>query len=284
MGKMGHKRTKVRSEEAGAKASMLLREKHKAGLAAREELAVEDPYEVEEIKALEAGGPPSLKDKLAHESDVLKSEWALFGGELGPQVWLETVKGYTEKQARRFIDFEGESAWLDKRQSVQNAILEKMAKRNIDQIVENNEYFTKGAQLGLAKVMDSLAKNPIKKINPTTGKWESGLSMKDMAEAASALDKFHAVYLKAMGIHPKENVGISQVINQIKMIQVSSGGHTTTATASMTETTAADGTKVITEGVAPDPRLERLSYDEMFMVIEKIREAGFVKDDEEEHD
>jgi hypothetical protein len=260
----------LKEASAGRRASSLLREKTKAGLKHREEVEIKDPFTE---AGFSAGGPAALKDKLSHDASILKSEWSLFGGELAPETWLEQNKGYTQRQSKMLIDFEGLGSWLEERTKVQNAILEKMAKRNIDQIVESNEYFVKGAKLGLVKTMDSLAKNPIRTINALTGRWESGLSMKDLSDGANALEKYHAVYLKAMGVHPKENVGITQIVNQLKVVHHHATGPSTGTTVEATSTTV--------EGV-PDPRLESLTYDEMFQVIEKIRESGLVKDPEPE--
>lgn len=208
----------------------------------------------------------SLRDPFSEKADLLKTEWAFYGGEIMPEIWLESVKGYNIHQAKKILDFEGSESWAKKRLQFQNQALENFTMRTVDTLVEFQDYISKGAKLTLMRAMEML-QSPVKKIDPTTGKWSPGLSSMDIRNCGETLDKAHQTMMRALGIHPKEEIGVKIVYEQLKTIQINQMKESTAGGTTFTE----DGAEVISTPT-DDPRLQTLSNEEMWAMIEILRE------------
>lgn len=210
----------------------------------------------------------SLRDPFAEKCDLLKTEWGFYGGELEPEVWLEGIKGYSKIQSKKIVSFEGYDAWVSKRIYFQNQALEKFTQRSVDIFAEFQDFCAKGAKLSLVRAMESL-QNPVKKIDSTTGKWTPGLSTMDIKNCADAINQTQTVMMRAMGIHPKEEVGVKIIYEQLKTIQVS---QMRDSTAGATSTTFDEDGKEVMVSTSDDPRLMTMTNEEMWAMIEILRE------------
>ena len=206
-----------------------------------------------------------LRDPFSEKADLLKTEWAFYGGELEPEVWLEAVKGYSTAQAKRIIEFEGYSGWKEKRLQFKNQALENFTARSVDTLVEFQDYIRKGAKLNLVRAMEMLS-TPVKRIDPTTGKWLPGLTSMDLKNCMNTINEAHGTVLRAMGIHPKEEIGIKVIFDQLKTIQVN---QLKEGTAGGAKTFDETGTEVVTP--TDDPRMQTMTNEEMWAMIEVLR-------------
>jgi hypothetical protein len=209
----------------------------------------------------------SLRDPFAEKADLLKTEWAFYGGELEPEIWLETVKGYDRRQSKKIMEFEGYSAWKDKRLKFQNQALENFAMRSVDTLVEFQDYIGKGAKLTLVRAMEML-QTPVKKIDPSTGKWTAGLTSMDIKNIGETLDKAQTTMMRALGIHPKEEIGVKIVYEQLKTIQLNQMKDATAGSKTYDE----EGKEIASSSPTDDPRLSTLTNEEMWAMIEILRE------------
>lgn len=207
-----------------------------------------------------------LRDPFSEKADLLKTEWAFYGGELEPENWLETVKGYSKFQSKRIVEFEGYSAWKDKRLQFQNQALSNFAQRSVDTLVEFQDYVTKGAKLNLVRAMEML-QTPVKKIDPSTGKWMPGLTSMDLKNCGNVINEAQTTVMRAMGIHPKEEIGVKIIYEQLKTIQVN---QMKDGTAGGAKTFDESGTEV--ETPTDDPRMTTMTNEEVWAMIEILRE------------
>lgn len=217
------------------------------------EIVLSDPYE------------DSLRDPYSEKCDLLKTEWAFYGGELEPEMWLEMTKGYNRKMAKKIVAFEGYDAWREKRLSFQNMALERFTMRSVDTLVEFQDYVSKGAKLTLVRAMEML-QTPVRKIDPTTKKWMNGLNSHDLKNCAETIDKSQTIIMRALGVHPKEEIGIKVIYEQLKTIQVNQMKDGTAGSVIDEET----GEKISTP--VDDPRMATLTHEEMWAMIEMLRE------------
>jgi hypothetical protein len=207
----------------------------------------------------------SLRDVYAEKCDLLKTEWAFYGGELEPEMWLEMSKGYDRRMAKKIVSFEGYEAWREKRLSFQNMALERFTMRSVDTLVEFQDYVSKGAKLTLVRAMEML-QTPVRKIDPTTKKWMTGLTSMDLKNCAETIDKSQTIIMRALGVHPKEEIGIKVIYEQLKTIQVNQ------AKDGKAGSTIDEETGELIPSPTEDPRMETMTHEDVWAMVEALRE------------
>lgn len=174
---------------------------------------------------VELGG----KDKIAHDSQILRLEWAIKYPTLTPAEFLLDIKGYSHQQTSKIIETTGGmSEWLLEKNNVLDKMTESVVKRHIDIIAEVQETHIKASKVGLAKAIEFLAKLSIEPARDADGKmimdgkgkpvWKGYRSI-DLVNIMNSIEKAQVIYRRAMGLGNDEG-GMAQILEKIGQLNV----------------------------------------------------------------
>lgn len=220
---------------------------------------------------IETGGT----DKFAHDTNILKLEWAIKYPLMDVTNFLVKIKGYSVSQADRLIgEVGGISEWQAERGRVLDKLTESVVKRHIDQIAEVQETHVKASKVGLAKAIEMLSKLSIEPakdkeghlIKDDKGKivWRGFRSI-DLLNIMGSIEKAQAIYRKAMGL-PNDEGGLAQLMEKVSQLNVQNNYYGT-------------GTPDATPKSELDKKVEEtLSYDDLVEFIEYRREQKIVRE------
>lgn len=168
-------------------------------------------------------------DKIAHDSQLLRLEWAIKYPQLSPFEFLTEIKSYSAAQATRIITATGTLAdWNQEKATVLDKMTESVVKRHIDIIAEVQETHVKASKVGLAKAIEFLSKLSIEPAKDADGKiivdgkgkpvWKGFRSI-DLLNIMSSIEKAQAIYRKAMGL-PNDESGMAQILEKVSQLNI----------------------------------------------------------------
>lgn len=210
-------------------------------------------------------------DKLAHDTGILKVEWAVKHPHISAIEFLTEVKGYGLTQAKYIMEETGGvGEWEKERNVILDRMTETVVKRHIDLMAEVTETHVKASKVGLAKAIEYLSKLSIEPARDKEGKvimdgkgkpvWKGYRSI-DLLNIMASIEKAQAIYRKSMGL-PNDESGMKQILEKVQQInQVNvQQNHL-----HIHEAPAAPKTEL-------DKKAEQLSYDDLLEFIEFRRE------------
>ena len=205
-------------------------------------------------------------DKLAHDINLLKIEWAIKFPLLTPRLFLLEKKGYSIKQADTILGTSGGAGeWRVERVKILDKMTETTVMRHIDVMAEVQETHIKASKVGLAKAVEMLAKFSIEPAKDKKGKMIMdgngkpvfrGFRSIDLLNVMSAIEKSQAIYRKAMGL-PNDEGGMAQLLERVQV---------------NTQINIHPTEEVPKEKTDKEKAVDELSYDDIMEFIEFRRE------------
>lgn len=169
------------------------------------------------------------KERLTHDAEILRLEWAIKYSNMPPYRWLQEVKDYSEGQAQAIVNHGGGlEEWQREKERVLDRMTESVVKRHIDQMAEVQETHVKSSKLGLARAVQMLTEGGRHLVSPKTGLKklsEDGrpivmpLTPKELLTCMGTIEKAQTIYRRAMGL-PNDEGGLAQIIDKIQASNV----------------------------------------------------------------
>jgi hypothetical protein len=168
-------------------------------------------------------------DKIAHDAQILRLEWAIKYPTMSPREFLQDVKGYSFSQIRLILEKTGTAEeWNREKNAVLDRMTESVVKRHIDIIAEVQETHIKASKVGLAKAIEFLSKLSVEPAKDSDGRmimdgngrpvWKGYRSI-DLMNIMSSIEKAQVIYRRAMGLGNDEG-GMAQILEKIGQLNV----------------------------------------------------------------
>ena len=227
------------------------------------------------IVAEDVGG----KEKWAHDTSLLKIEWAIKFPLLTPRIFLIEKKGYSSSQADTIIGTSGGAIeWQSERGKILDKMTETTVMRHIDQMAEVQETHVKASKVGLAKAIEMLSRLSVDPAKDKDGKiikdgdgkivWKGFRSI-DLLNVMSAIEKAQQIYRRSMGL-PNDEGGMAQILEKVALIQ------------NNTQIIVHEGDRPVVEKSEKEKAIDELSYDDIMEFVEFRREQKKAQAEEPE--
>lgn len=166
------------------------------------------------------------RERFTHDSEILRSEWAIKYPNTPPYRWLQDLKGYNENQAQTIVAYAGGiEEWHKERERLLDKMTESVVKRHIDQLAEVQETHIRSSKLGLARAVQMLTEGGRTRVDMETGLKKCGtdgkpivipLSPGELVGCMVAIEKAQMIYRRSMGL-PNEEAGLAQILDKIQV-------------------------------------------------------------------
>lgn len=167
-------------------------------------------------------------DKIAHDAQILRLEWAIKYPTMSPREFLQDIKGYSFSQIRTILESTGTAEeWTREKNNVLDKMTESVVKRHIDIIAEVQETHIKASKVGLAKAIEFLSKLSVEPAKDSDGRvimdgngrpvWKGYRSI-DLMNIMGSIEKAQQIYRRAMGLGNDE--GMAQILEKIGQLNV----------------------------------------------------------------
>lgn len=206
-------------------------------------------------------------EKLRHDIEILKIEWAIKHPAMKPGVWLTDIKGYSGDQKKMIFDYAPEKEWYSEKAKVLDKITESTVKRHIDLIAEVQEQHVTASKLGLARAIEMLSNNGLKVRRKDGKEYMMPLRSIDLLNAMTSIEKAQNIYRKAMGL-PNDEGGLAQVLEKVQQVTIQQN----------IQNNVQNNTVIQSENTTITPELaKKLDYDTVLEFIEYRREQKALK-------